>query len=368
MATRKKYDRSLPGTRELVDKIHHGIFIDEGSMVAFPLCFPGATTQIPADESRITAVCSGPHHMVYGGTSGRAAHVFVGMFHGVTGCVVDLGMPEDTSGTAAVCCIKDAWVAACNGPAGGQLFRGSCQPVPFDLIQEWSFSLPPMERIGMPVKGERIVHAVPDGGEGLLISTTSRLVRWSGAGASFGVLSEHAEGNRMVCLPGGVVLGLRDARSVWSWDPASRRFEKSAFALPQTIDTSSGIRWAAGNAGDVYLGDSVGNMFALGAAGGDARKVATAPLKPVTSLAATADGRVFGTCGEGMEHFLCYNPATGKIRDIGMAVSIFERRRYGYAFGDAVTGRDGQVYFGENDDLGHLWIYFPALLPVKRGS
>lgn len=367
MATRKKYDRSLPGTRELVDKIHHGIFMDEGSMVAFPMCFPGATTPIPADESRITALCTGPHHMVYGGTSGRAAHIFVGMFHGVTGCVVDLGMPPDARETVAVCCIKDDWVAACNGPAGGRLFRGACQAVPFDLIQEWSFSLPPPELVGVPVKGERIVHAVPEpGGEGFLITTASRLVRWSGAGADFGVIADLAAGQRMVAVPAGKVLGLADGKTIWSWTTSTKRFEKSAVVLPEAVNTGAGIRWAADRAGEVvYLADSAGSLFAVNTAAKSSKRVGSAPLKPVTSLAATIDGRVFGTCGEGMEHFFSFNPSSGDLRDIGMAVSIFERRRYGYAFGDAVTGRDGQIYFGENDDLGHLWIYFPALLPRK---
>ena len=40
------------------------------------------------------------------------------------------------------------------------------------------------------------------------------------------------------------------------------------------------------------------------------------------------------------------------------------RRRYGYVFGDAVTGRDGEIIFGENDDFGHVWLYFPKILPV----
>ena len=26
-----------------------------------------------------------------------------------------------------------------------------------------------------------------------------------------------------------------------------------------------------------------------------------------------------------------------------------------------VTGRDGEIIFGENDDLGHLWLYFPKI-------
>ena len=46
---------------------------------------------------------------------------------------------------------------------------------------------------------------------------------------------------------------------------------------------------------------------------------------------------------------------------VGCAVSVLERRRYGYQFADAVVGRDGQLYFGEDDDLGHLWIYFPSI-------
>jgi hypothetical protein len=44
-------------------------------------------------------------------------------------------------------------------------------------------------------------------------------------------------------------------------------------------------------------------------------------------------------------------------------VSVIQQRRYGYCFGDAVTGRDGEIIFGENDNLGHLWLYFPKILP-----
>ncbi len=42
-------------------------------------------------------------------------------------------------------------------------------------------------------------------------------------------------------------------------------------------------------------------------------------------------------------------------------VPVFERRRYGYIFGDAVAGRDGEIIFGEDDDLAHLWRYFPGI-------
>ena len=84
---RKKYDMNSPEAQALMDEIVHGTFMKEGTMAAFPTCFPGATIPIPADESHITALDVSSDGMIYGGTSGRATHLFVGMFHGVTGIV-----------------------------------------------------------------------------------------------------------------------------------------------------------------------------------------------------------------------------------------------------------------------------------------
>jgi hypothetical protein len=57
----------------------------------------------------------------------------------------------------------------------------------------------------------------------------------------------------------------------------------------------------------------------------------------------------------------CYDPAARTVANLGVAVSVIERRRYGYVFGDAVTGRDGEIIFGEDDDGGHVWMYFPRI-------
>lgn len=78
-------------------------------------------------------------------------------------------------------------------------------------------------------------------------------------------------------------------------------------------------------------------------------------------MAVTRDGRVFGFCGDGISRMFCYDPRHEKVVDLGVAFSVIERRRYGYTFGDAVMGRDGQIFFGEDDDLGHLWLYFPSI-------
>ena len=83
-------------------------------------------------------------------------------------------------------------------------------------------------------------------------------------------------------------------------------------------------------------------------------------------MAVTLDGRLFGTMGEGMSKLFCYDPDSRQVAGLGVAVSVFERRRYGYAFGDAAVGRDGEIVFGEDDDLGHLWLYFPKIR--RRGE
>jgi len=43
------------------------------------------------------------------------------------------------------------------------------------------------------------------------------------------------------------------------------------------------------------------------------------------------------------------------------ATSAIRRRFYDYIFSEAAVARDGKIYFDENDNLGHLWIYFPSV-------
>src|SRR5574340_773592 len=90
-AKKPRFNRNSPEARALIDEIVHGTFTKEGTFVAFPTCFPGASTPIAADESHITALDVTPEGIIYGGTSGRACHLFVAMFHGVTGVVFDRG-------------------------------------------------------------------------------------------------------------------------------------------------------------------------------------------------------------------------------------------------------------------------------------
>ena len=109
-------------------------FVREGMMVAFPTCLPGMTTPITHDESRITALDINADGHVYGGTSGRQAHVFGAAFQGPTGIVLDAGIVKLATSTVAVCCGPSGGaIAFVNGAQGG---RAVLVP-PLALRQDW---------------------------------------------------------------------------------------------------------------------------------------------------------------------------------------------------------------------------------------
>ena len=67
-----------------------------------------------------------------------------------------------------------------------------------------------------------------------------------------------------------------------------------------------------------------------------------------------------------MANLFCCDTISRSVTNLGVAASVLERRRYGYQFGDAVTGPDGEIVFGEDDNDGHLWLYFPKIRGVRR--
>jgi len=367
MAKREPFDLKSPEARALRDEIVHGTFVKEGTLVAFPLCFPGDSTPIPADESHITALDVAANWMVYGGTSGRAAHLFVGMFHGATGMVLDMGVVEGATECVAVCCGQRKVVGFVNGPAGGRAVTRPLQGLPFDLLQEWGFSRLPYEDIGEIVSGERVVHAVADPGRARAVGVTEgHLFTTALDEGTVEVLAELEGKGRLVCDSEGAVLGADADRTLWRLAPVGDTLERRAAALPDGFAGDAPAAWARCPAGGcLYVADDEGRLFALDGRGEFGDLLGQARHAPVRAMAATADGRLFGWCGEGIARMFCYDPGADELRDVGCAVSVLERRRYGYQFAAAAVGRDGQVYFGEDDDLGHLWIYFPRILPPR---
>ena len=360
--TKTKYDMHSPEAKALTDEIVHGTFTKEGTMAAFPTCFPGASIPIPADESHITALDVSGDGMIYGGTSGRATHLFVGIFHGVTGVVFDRGTVEGANHCAAVCCGQSRFLACVNGPGGGRVVSGGFEGLPYDLIQEWGFGRSALQELGK-VNDEPIVHAVTDASKKVLVGTTSgHLFTVDIEGGSIKVVGEVSGSGRLALGSKGGVFGQDGSAHLWRYDVGSGKIERQAIAFPEGAWGKVPLTWAKDHhSGLLYTADAVGNLFSLEEERGFSGPLARTLLAPVGPMAVTHDGRVFGFCGPEMAKMFCYNPRTREATNLGVAVSVLERRRYGYVFGDAVTGRDGQIIFGEDDDLGHLWLYFPRI-------
>jgi hypothetical protein len=370
-AKRKRYDKSAPEARALIDEIVHGTFMKEGTMVAFPTCFPGVTVPIAADEGHITALDVGPDGLIYGGTSGKRTHLFAGMFHGVTGCVFDMGVVEEADRCVAMCCGTSGFVACVNGPDGGRLLGRGLQGLPFDLLQEWGFGRPALQDAGQPVKGEQIVHAVASPDRRKAFGTTEHHLFVVDLAkpkpkAKVKVVANVPGAGRLAVGSKGGVYGMDRDDCLWRYDPKTGKIKHQAVALPKGKWDFSRLDWARDDrTGRLYTADAAGQLFAFDETDGFSTPLGNTRLSPIGPMSVTLDGRVFGVCGEEMARMFCYDPARSEVRDIGVAVSVIERRRYGYVFGDAVTGRDGQVIFGEDDDLGHLWLYFPK---IEAGS
>jgi len=363
VAERKKYDLSSPGAGELRKKIVQGAYVTEGTMVAFPTCVPAVTIPLPADESHITALDVTDEGIVYAGTSGYAAHLLVGVFHGATGMVLDMGVVEGADQTVAVCCGNEKLIGVVNGPGGGKLVMSNLQPEPFDLIQEWFIARGTYEYLDDVAGGEKILHAVTDESRRKMIGVSeSKLFTVDIETARVSVVGEVPGKARLARGSGGCVFGPDEGDTLWRYDPESGELRGRALKLPHGDWRTDPLMWARDTTnGLLYLADAQGALFSFAEDAGFSGPLGKIPLAPVGAMAVTYDGRLFGAAGDGISRFFCYAPGTGEIRDLGVAVSVLERRRYGYTFGDAVVGRNGCLVFGENDDLGHLWLYFPSI-------
>jgi hypothetical protein len=347
------------------DAIHHGAFVSEGRLVAFPTCFPGASVPIRADESHITALDLSPEGDVYGGTSGKQAHLFVGMFRGVTGAVFDMGAVSGADQCVALWCGTTHFFALVNGPTGGRVIARAFEHLPFDLIQEWGFGRRPYEVIGAVAGGERIVHAARHASRSYAVGLTEKhIFVLDGEQRNIETAGEVAGKGAIAAGPKHFFYGLDEGNSLWCFDGSSRRLDRRAIALPAGSWGGGRHAWARhAREGMLYLADDAGTLFAIGDESGSAMFAGKAPLAPVSTMTVGFDGRLYGMCGEEMAHLFVFDPGRGEMRDLGVPVSTIERRRYGYAFGAAVLGPNGEIYFGEADNLGHLWLYFPRIEP-----
>jgi hypothetical protein len=372
MQTKGRFDPNSPAIKVYRNEIAHQ-FVREGTMVAFPACLPGVTAPIPHEESRITALdvhLDGPDGAdghIYGGTSGRQVHLFGAAFHQLTGVVLEAGVVPDATSTAAICCGATRVIAFVNGPKGGRALAVPYLDLRQDWIQEWGLEPVALTELGECVAGEAVVHAViaPSGKTAVGV-TTRHLFTQDVESGRVTVVGEAPGRGRLVVHRGGV-FGQDDGARLWRFDIASGSIRRAAVNLPEG-DWTVPLQWACDrHTGLAFTADAAGRLFSFDEDRGF-RPLGKAHLAPVGPIAVTRDGRIFGFCGTEMANLFCCDPTSGSVTNLGVAASVLEQRRYGYQFGDAVTGPDGEIVFGEDDNGGHLWVYFPKIMPLAERS
>ncbi len=360
---KRKFDRNSPEVRAFLREVREATFTKEGMMVAFSPCFPGMTVPIVPDESHITALDSTPEGIIYGGTSGTRTHLFAAAFHGLTGIVFDLGTVEAATQCAAACCAQTHFVALVNGSKGGRAILVPISRISEDLIQEWGFRRPAFDDLGECSGGEPVVHAAAIPAGSVIGITAHRLFKIDPKSRKIETVGEVSTGGRIALTSKGNVVGRDGESSLWLYDPRASSLKREAVKLPGG-SWKHPLCWAKnGLTGLLFTADEKGQLFSFDEDKGFVGPLGQTPLTPVGPMAVTFDGRLFGFCGSEMSKLFCLDPEARKVTNLGGAASIIERRRYGYVFGDAITGRDGEIVFGEDDNGGHLWLYFPRIVP-----
>jgi hypothetical protein len=402
--TKPRFDPNSPEIKAYLKDVSHQ-FVREGTMAAFPTCYPGVTMPIPLDESRITAIDINSDGHIYGGTScsgknGARSHVFAFAYHGLTGIVLDIGAIDGATECVAVCCCEvreprdeeseearraaRAWpgaIAFVNGPRGGRAIFVPHIELAQDWIQEWGMDPQSPWELGECVAGEPVVHAVAmPGGTSVVGVTTRHLFTLDVASGKVSVVGE-VPGRGRIVLGRNAVFGLDDNGKLWSYDFVSGKLNRGVVALPAgDWNDAAAVRWSREKQpSEIAVADASGHLFLFDEGTGSFRLVGQTHLAPVYAIALTSDGRIYGGCGDEIGNFFVCDPsagasptsaappvgdspATASARNLGVAASVLEQRRYMYQYGDALVGRDGEIVFAENDNGGHMWIYFPKLL------
>jgi hypothetical protein len=364
MQTKGRFDPNSPAIKAYEDALAHQ-FVREGTMVAFPTCLPGMTTPITHDECRITALDIDSEGQIYGGTSGRQTHLFAARFHDLTGVVLDAGVVPDAATTVAVCCGKSRALAFVNGARGGRAISIPKIDLAQDWIQEWGLSPPVLQDLGECVASEPAVHAICDSSRSTVIGiTTGHLFTMDIESGKVTVIGE-VSGRSHLALGSSGVYGQDEGARLWHFDLASGKIRRAALDLPEGEWTSA-LRWARGSDNSQLItADAAGHLFSFDESQGF-RSLGKTHLAPVGPMALTADGTLFGFCGAEIANLFCCDTISGSVSNLGVAASVFQKRRYGYQFGDAVTGSQGEIVFGEDDNDGHLWLYFPKIKHLPR--
>ena len=368
-------------------------FVTEGHFEVRALNAKEFTTPIPPEESAVTALLAHSSGYIYGATSGANAHLFfynpapdadacagigiiapdtkaVALVEGKDHCVYGLA---NHNGQMSLCRYSPCGVLlqkkdftglgvreVFDLPAEDQLFFSTIDPC---------HSVGEIEVLKLDLPAEPGTDLVADlyGNLWLLTEKTGTVLCWNPDDdappevvGAIGSMGGHSP--KLLAASSGVyAAGL--------YGRLSHVTQGGVTPLPCQAPCIKGrelynrvTAWARGSEPGEYFGGTIdGFLFQFSPQ--EERVICLG--KPtdqsnITALAYTG-GKIYGLNGtsEDCAHFFCYNPATRELRDLGCILARSERPWNGYRCETMVRGKDSALFLGENDRIGHLFLYFP---------
>ncbi len=350
-------------------------WVNRGTVYGFPMREEMNEPTIVEGECAIGALTALDTGAVFGITTGRRPHAF---YYHSSFYVVDLGVLSDApaEGATIVRTHGDVVVGGWRGARGG-LFRHDAARE-FGTGQEDFYSKrEPVVQIPLPDRREGVLALAYDAAEEGVFGLTTRGRVFSLRDRAkrpqiVATAKDATPAATLVRLPDGRFLGACEEGRLWQWRPGDREIELLAALAP----CEKGKRYVAGvqtllaaSNGLVYGGTSTdGFFFSFDPASGRVVNLGKPQRQSfIRALTEGHEGLIYGVVQEpqGLARLFTYDPQTGGFEDLGLLSTFITAQWTPHAIGAMCTGRNGEIFLGESDNISHFFVYYP---PVMRRS
>ncbi|MBO5668334.1 MAG: hypothetical protein J6S43_04335 [Lentisphaeria bacterium] len=373
-------------------------FVTAGHLEVRALGAKEFTKAIEPDESGITALVKHPSGHIYGGTGGKAAHLFFYNPAPDADAAADIGIiPGAVEVVSLAVLPDDSLIGAANKEDGKSLlfiykscevllrekcFDGMGVREIFDLPAEdqlFFSTIDPchssgtIEVLDSPVNGKICdLICAPDGGSVYILAAGSgEIISYTLAGGAvkkIGTLDPNGNFSPRLTLDGqGRLYGAGLYGRIFRYTPETEEFR----ALNVNASSVKGwelynqvTAWCSDKSGTVlYGGNNAGQIFRFDTV---AEKIITLG-KPCVQTRITGMSRsgkkIYAVIGETDDcaHLASYDDETRELLDLGCLLARSERPWNGYRFEAMTTGRNGELFLGEYDRISQLFIFYPSI-------
>ena len=373
-------------------------FVTAGHLEVRALGAKEFTKAIEPDESGITALVKHPSGHIYGGTGGKAAHLFfynpapdadaaadIGIIPGAEKVVAMAVLPDGSIIGAANTFDKKSLLfvyKSCEVLLREKSFAGMGVREIFDLPAEdqlFFSTIDPchssgtIEVLASPADGEICDLISAPGGESIYIlcSGKGEIINYSIADCAvkkIGFLDPNGNFSSKLAMDSqGRVYGAGLYGKIFRYTPETQEFR----ALNVCASSIKGwelynqvTAWCSDKSGDIlYGGTNAGQMFRFDTVN---EKITTLG-KPCVQTRITGMSRsgkkIYAIAGEADDcaHLASYDDESRELLDLGCLLARSERPWNGYRFEAMTTGRNGELFLGEYDRISQLFIYYPSV-------